>query len=55
VYLTAAFTRDERRQRQCLEVLRLSRKDAAMIPSYLKEPKQPASESLVQLPTASAK
>jgi hypothetical protein len=41
VYLTAAFTRNEQRQRQCLEVLRLSRKDAAKIPSYLKEPELP--------------
>ena len=53
VYLTAAFTRNEQRQRQCLEVLRLSRKDAAEIPSYLKEPELPPTPpepNLVQAP-----
>ena len=35
VRLVAAFTHDDQRRRQCLEVIRLSRKDAANIPSYL--------------------
>lgn len=35
VRLIAAFTRSERRNKQCMEVLRLARRDAARIPSYL--------------------
>ncbi len=35
VRLVAAFTRDETRARQCLEVIRLSRRDASDIPTYL--------------------
>jgi hypothetical protein len=34
VRLVAAFTRDEKRHKQCMEVLRLSRRDAATIPPY---------------------
>lgn len=34
VRLAAAFTRDETRHRQCMEVLRLTRRDAARIPPY---------------------
>jgi hypothetical protein len=37
VRLVAAFTRDERRHRQCMEVLRLSRRDAALISRYISE------------------
>jgi hypothetical protein len=36
--LVAALTHDESRARQCLEVVRLSRRDAALIPSYLVSP-----------------
>lgn len=35
VRLVAAFTRDEARHRRCMEVLRLARRDAASIPSYV--------------------
>jgi hypothetical protein len=38
IRLTAAFTKDDLRQRRCLEVLRLARRDAAQIPSYLPGP-----------------
>ena len=38
VRLVAAFTHDETRHRQCMEVLRLARKDARQIPSYLSAP-----------------
>jgi hypothetical protein len=37
IRLVAAFTGDEDRHRRCMEVLRLSRRDAARIPSYLPE------------------
>jgi hypothetical protein len=37
VRLVAAFTRNETRHKQCMEVLRLARRDAARIPSYLPE------------------
>jgi hypothetical protein len=37
VRLVAALTRSETRHRQCMEVLRLSRRDAATLPSYLGE------------------
>ena len=33
--LTALITRNEQRRRLCLEMLRLRRKDAASLPSYL--------------------
>ena len=33
--LVAAFTRNEMRSRQCLEVLRLARSDATRLPTYL--------------------
>ena len=35
VRLTAAFTSNEMRHRRCMEVLRLTRRDAAQIPTYL--------------------
>jgi len=35
VRLVAAFTRNETRHRQCMEVLRLARRDAARIPPYV--------------------
>ena len=35
VRLVAAFTRSETRHKQCLEVLRLARRDAERIPSYV--------------------
>jgi hypothetical protein len=35
VRLTAAFTGNEARHRQCLEVIRLARRDAAQIPTYV--------------------
>jgi hypothetical protein len=38
VRLVAAFTSDERRHKQCMEVLRLARRDAARIPSYISAP-----------------
>lgn len=38
VRLMAAFTRNETRHKQCMEVLRLARRDAARIPSYLPTP-----------------
>jgi hypothetical protein len=38
VRLVAAFTRSETRHRQCMEVLRLARKDAASLPSYITGP-----------------
>jgi hypothetical protein len=44
VRLTAAFTPNEMRFRQCLEVLRLSRRDAAQIASYVTTQRQ-ASQS----------
>jgi hypothetical protein len=37
VRLVAAFTRNETRHKQCMEVLRLARRDAAQIPSYISE------------------
>lgn len=40
VRLVAAFTRNDARHRRCMEVLRLARKDAASIPSYLPAAKQ---------------
>lgn len=36
--LLAAWSKDERRQRLCLEMLRLRRKDAATLASYLDPP-----------------
>ena len=38
VRLVAAFTRNQTRHKQCMEVLRLARRDAARIPSYLPAP-----------------
>jgi hypothetical protein len=35
VRLVAAFTRNETRHKQCMEVLRLARRDAERIPSYI--------------------
>jgi hypothetical protein len=35
VRLVAAFTSNDTRHRQCMEVLRLARRDAADIPSYV--------------------
>jgi hypothetical protein len=35
VRLVAAFTRNEARHKQCMEVLRLARRDAPSIPSYI--------------------
>ena len=52
VRLVAAFTNSDQRRRQCLEVLRLARKDAASLPSYLpsepSSPPQPAATKVVQ-------
>lgn len=38
VRLVAAFTRNETRHKQCMEVLRLARRDAARLSSYLPAP-----------------
>lgn len=38
VRLVAAFTRNETRHKQCMEVLRLARRDAASIPPYSSVP-----------------
>jgi hypothetical protein len=35
IRLMAAFTRSETRHKQCMEVLRLARRDAERIPSYV--------------------
>ena len=35
VRLVAAFTRNETRHKQCMEVLRMARRDAARIPPYI--------------------
>jgi hypothetical protein len=35
VRLVAAFTHNKQRHRQCMEVLRLARRDAGSMPSYL--------------------
>jgi hypothetical protein len=35
IRLAAAFTKDECRHRRCMEVLRLARRDASHIPSYV--------------------
>jgi hypothetical protein len=45
VRLVAAFTRSETRHRQCMEVLRLARKDAATLPSYIAGPTVASRES----------
>jgi hypothetical protein len=37
VRLAAAFTRDQQRHRQCMEVLRLARRDASRITPYLSD------------------
>jgi hypothetical protein len=37
VRLVAAFTSNETRHKQCMEVLRLARRDAAHIPSYVSD------------------
>jgi hypothetical protein len=37
VRLVAAFTHDEQRHKQCMEVLRLARPDASRIPTYLSD------------------
>jgi hypothetical protein len=34
IRLVAAFTNDEKRHRQCMEVLRLARRDVSGIPPY---------------------
>lgn len=39
VRLMAVFTNSEQRNRQCMEVLRLARRDASAIPSYLPNPR----------------
>ena len=44
VRLVAAFTRDEKRHKQCMEVLRLARRDAANIPPYLSTPSPSGTE-----------
>jgi hypothetical protein len=38
VRLVAAFTKNETRHKQCMEVLRLARHDAARISSYISAP-----------------
>ena len=38
IRLVAAFTHSEERHRQCMEVLRLARRDADRIPSYISGP-----------------
>lgn len=56
VRLVAAFTRSEARHRQCMEVLRLARKDAADIPSYISTTlpdKPPRPQQSVSKPEAS--
>ena len=54
VRLVAAFTRSETRHRQCMEVLRLARKDAASIPSYVSVTPhgQPQAASVAKPPSA---
>ena len=51
VRLVAAFTRNEKRHRQCMEVLRLSRRDAAHIPSYLSESPPSKKKPMRAVPT----
>jgi len=41
VRLVAAFTQDEQRHRRCMEVLRLARRDASTIPTYLPDAGMP--------------
>jgi hypothetical protein len=53
VRLVAAFTRDEHRRKQCLEVLRLSRRDAYRIPSYFVDSNSPASPGSLDQPIGS--
>ncbi len=50
VRLVGAFTKDAQRHRQCAEILRLARKDAASIPSYVSE-LPPPSDSAAKPPT----
>jgi hypothetical protein len=38
IRLIGALTRNQQRARQCAEILRLARRDAASIPSYLADP-----------------
>ena len=45
VRLVAAFTHNEQRHRQCMEVLRLARKDASAIPPYLPAPRRPSASA----------
>jgi hypothetical protein len=55
VRLVAAFTRNETRAKQCMEVLRLARRDAERLPSYIaavptdsKSPRRRASSTRTQ-------
>jgi hypothetical protein len=41
IRLVAAFTKDECRHKRCMEVLRLARRDASHIPSYIAAPSDP--------------
>jgi hypothetical protein len=45
VRLVAAFTHDDQRHRQCMEVLRLARRDVSSIPTYLPDAHSPADVS----------
>ena len=37
IRLVAAFTKNRQRHKQCMEVLRLARRDASRLPTYLPE------------------
>ena len=50
VFLVAAFTSNTSRSRQCLEALRLTRRDAPYIPSYLPPSGGSTSSGLVTPP-----
>jgi hypothetical protein len=45
VRLVAGLTHNEQRHRQCMEVLRLARKDAFAIPPYSPAPSRPSANS----------
>jgi hypothetical protein len=43
IRLVAAFTHNEQRHKQCMEVLRLTRRDASSIPTYVSDANAPPS------------
>jgi hypothetical protein len=44
IRLVVAFTNNRQRHKQCMEVLRLARRDASSIPTYLAEASLPPQE-----------